>query len=544
MKPRHFAGISLALILAALAVLAAEERPDEAQLWKIRQEATSRSQILQTLHVLTDVYGPRLTGSPNLKAAGEWAVQQMTSWGLKNGRLEPWDFGYAGWVNERATAHLISPVKDALVVEVLAWTPGTTGVARGQAVQITLPVRPNASDLTTFLEGIKPTIKGKMVLVGPHQSVPVIFNPAALRREDADVVGLLNTPPAQTLFAAAPPRSDDPQRPLTNAQIQERLNQFLLANGALVRINDAGRDHGQIRAFDNATHDVTKAPPTVVMRNEDYGRISRLLADKRQVELEFEIVNRSYPEGRTSYNVVAEIPGTDKADEVVMLGGHLDSWHAATGATDNAIGCSVMMEAVRILTAIGAKPRRTIRVALWSGEEQGLLGSRAYVREHFGTFEDPKPDYAKLSAYFNMDSGTGRIRGLTAFGPSATADVLREATASFKDLGMLGATTTRSRGTGGTDSTNFNAAGLPGIATMLDPIQYQTYTWHTNLDTYERIVEDDVKKAAIVIAGAVYHVAMRDELLPRFSKDDMPRPQAPPPAPATSGTAAPTTRSN
>jgi carboxypeptidase Q len=541
---RRLAGVSLALMLAALAVLAAEERPDEAVFWKIRQEATSRSQILQTLHVLTDVYGPRLTGSPNLKAAGEWAVQQMTAWGLKNAHLEPWDFGYAGWANERVTAHLVSPVKDALVVEVLAWTPGTTGVARGQAVQITLPTRPNAAELATFLESITSTIKGKMVLVGPHQSVPVTFNPATLRREDADVVNLLNTPPAQTPPAAAPPRADDPQRPLTNAQIQERLNQFLLANGALVRINDAGRDHGQIRAFDNATHDVTKAPPTVVMRNEDYGRISRLLADKRQVELEFEIINRSYPEGRTSYNAIAEIPGTDKADEVVMLGGHLDSWHAATGATDNAIGCSVMMEAVRILTAVGARPRRTIRVALWSGEEQGLLGSRAYVREHFGTFEDPKPDYAKLSAYFNMDSGTGRIRGLTAFGPSATADVLREATASFKDLGMLGATTTRSRGTGGTDSTNFNAAGLPGINTVLDPIQYQTYTWHTNLDTYERVVEDDVKKAATVIAGAVYHLAMRDELLPRFSKTDMPRPTTPRPAPATSGAAAPTTRSN
>jgi len=542
---RRLVGVPVALVFAAFAGLGAEERTDEAMLWKIRQEATARSQILQTLHVLTDVYGPRLTGSPNLKAAGEWAVQQMTSWGLKNGHLEPWDFGKDGWANERVTAHLVAPVKDALVVEVLAWTPSTTGVARGQAMQITLPTRPSATDLTDYLESIKSTVKGKMVLVGPHQSVPVTFNPTALRREDADVVGLLNTPPAQTPTIVAPPRADQAaQRVMTNAQIQERVNQFLRDNGALVRINDAGRDHGQIRAFDNATRDVTKAPPTVVMRNEDYGRISRLLTDKRQVDLEFEIVNRSYPEGRTSYNVIAEIPGTDKADEVVMLGGHLDSWHAATGATDNAIGCSVMMEAVRILTAIGAKPRRTIRVALWSGEEQGLLGSRAYVREHFGTFEDPRPEYAKLSAYFNMDSGTGRIRGLTAFGPSATADVLREATASFKDLGMLGATTTRSRAAGSTDSTNFNAAGLAGINTMLDPIQYQTYTWHTNLDTYERIVEDDVKKAAIVIAGTVYHLAMRDQLLPRFSKDDMPRALAPPPPPATSGTAAPTTRSN
>jgi hypothetical protein len=539
-------GASVGAVLAAIVVVA-EERPDEAMFWKIRQEAMSRSQILSTVHVLTDVYGPRLTGSPNLKAAGEWAVQQMTSWGLKNGHLEPWDFGYAGWANERTTAHITSPVKDALVVEVLAWTPSTTGVARGQAVQITLPTRPTATDLASFLDGIKSSINGRMVLVGPQQSVPVTFNPAPLRREDADVVSLLNTPPAQppqSPPAQAPGPATDSQRPLTNGQIQERLNQFLLANGALVRINDAGRDHGQIRAFDNATRDVTKAPPTVVMRNEDYGRISRLLADKRQVELEFEIVNRSYPEGRTAYNVIAEIPGTDKADEVVMLGGHLDSWHAATGATDNAIGCSVMMEAVRILTAIGAKPRRTIRVALWSGEEQGLLGSRAYVRQHFGTFEDQKPEYAKLSAYFNMDSGTGRIRGWTAFGPSATGDVLRQATASFKDLGMLGATTIRSRGTGGTDSTNFNAAGLPGINTLLDPIQYQTHTWHTNLDTYERIVEDDVKKAAIVVASTVYHLAMRDELLPRFSKEEMPRAPGAPPQPSTSGTATPTTRSN
>jgi hypothetical protein len=544
---RRLVGVSVALVLATFAGLGAEERPDEAMIWKIRQEATARSQILQTVHVLTDVYGPRLTGSPNLKAAGEWAMKQLTSWGLTNGHLEPWDFGKDGWANERVTAHLITPVKDALVVEVLAWTPSTTGVARGQAMQITLPTRPSATDLTDYLERIKSTVKGKMVLVGPHQSVPVTFNPSALRREDADVVGLLNTPPAQTP-TFAPPRADQAaQRVMTNAQIQERVNQFLRDNGALVRINDAGRDHGQIRAFDNATRDIAKAPPAVVMRNEDYGRISRLLADKRQVELEFEIVNRSYPEGRTSYNVIAEIPGTDKADEVVMLGGHLDSWHAATGATDNAIGCSVMMEAVRILTAVGAKPRRTIRVALWSGEEQGLLGSAAYVRQHFGTFEDQKAEYSKLSAYFNMDSGTGRIRALTAFGPSATGDVLREATASFKDLGMLGATNTRSRSTGGTDSTNFNAAGLPGINTLLDPIQYQTYTWHTNLDTYERIVEDDVKKAAIVIAGAVYHLAMRDELLPRFSKDDMPRPfaPAPPPAPtpSTSGAPAPATRS-
>jgi hypothetical protein len=532
-----------AAIVVAGALAFAEERPDQSVFWKIRQEGSANSRILPTVHVLTDVYGPRLTGSPNLKAAGEWAMQQMRDWGLKNTHLEPWDFGHAGWLNERLVAHIVAPVKDALVVEALSWTPGTNGVARGAAVQIVLPPPPvMQADLTKYLDSIRSTVKGKIVLVGPHQAVPVTFNPVPLRREDADVQAQMSAAPA-----AAGPRGQGPgpdassPRPLTNNQVQEQVNQFLLANGALVRINDAGRDHGQIRAFSNNTYDVSKAPPTVVMRNEDYGRISRLLADKRAVELEFEIVNRTYPEGRTSYNVVAEIPGSDKAGEVVMLGGHLDSWHAATGATDNAIGCAIMMEAARILTAIGVKPRRTIRVALWSGEEQGLLGSQAYVKEHFGTFEEPKSDYDKFAAYFNVDSGTGRVRGLTVFGPPAAGAVLREAAAPLKDLGILGATTTRTRATGGTDSTSFNAAGLPGINSLLDPIQYQTYTWHTNLDTYERIVEEDVKQSAIVMAAMVYHVAMRDERLPRFSREDMPRPPRdtpPPPAPAstTSGT--------
>jgi len=529
-------GIVLGIVVAGL-VVAAEERPDQGVFWKIRQEGTANSHILSTLHMLTDVYGPRLTGSPNLKAAGEWAMQQMRTWGMTNAHLEPWDFGHPGWVNERLVAHLVSPVKDALVVEALSWTPGTNGVARAAAVQITLPPQPiTQGDLTVYLEGIKATVKGKIVLVGPHVIVPVTFNAVPLRREDADVQTQMNTPPA---IVAAGPRGQGPApdastpRPLTNNQVQEQLNQFLVANGALVRINDAGRDHGQIRAFQNQTYDVAKAPPTVVMRNEDYGRISRLLADKRTVELEFEIVNRTYPEGRTNYNVVAEIPGGDKAQEVVMLGGHLDSWHSATGATDNAIGCAIMMEAARIIKTIGLQPRRTIRVALWSGEEQGLLGSQAYVMEHFGTFEEPKADYDKFAAYFNVDSGTGRVRGLTVFGPPAAGTVLREAAASFKDLGLLGATTTRTRATGGTDSTSFNAAGLPGINTLLDPIEYQTHTWHTNLDTYERIVEQDVKQSAIVMASMVYHLAMRDELLPRFSKEEMPRRQgAPPPSPA------------
>ncbi len=303
---------------------------------------------------------------------------------------------------------------------------------------------------------------------------------------------------------------------------------MLVAGGALVRVNDAGRDHGQIRAFQNSTYDVAKAAPTVVLRNEDYGRVSRLIADGTPVKLEFTIVNRTYPEGTTSYNAIAEIAGSDKKDEVVMLGGHLDSWHAATGATDNAIGAAVMMEAARILKALGVQPRRTIRVALWGGEEQGLLGSKAYVAQHFGTFENPRPEFASFNGYLNVDSGTGRIRGASVFGPGEAAAVLRQALAPFADLGVAGAMPTNSRRSGGTDSTSFNAAGLPGIGLSQDPIEYGSYTWHTSLDTYERVIEDDVKKSAMSIAAAVYELAMRDEMLPRFSKDEMPAPPTPP----------------
>jgi carboxypeptidase Q len=379
----------------------------------------------------------------------------------------------------------------------------------------------------------------------------VTFNPPALRREDADVLNQLNQAPAQGPQQQQQQQqgpSDGQPQPLTNNQIQEQLNQFLVANGALVRVNDAGRDHGQIRAFgrpgvaQETNFDLAKAPPTVVMRNEDYGRIWRLLSDGRVVELEFDIVNRIHPEGRTAYNVIAEIPGTDKADEVVMLGGHLDSWHSGTGATDNAIGCAVTMEAARILMAIGAKPRRTVRVALWSGEEQGLFGSQAYVREHFGMVEEPKPEHAKFAGYINIDTGTGRARAMTVFGPPEAGAILRETLAPLSDLGILGATTTRSRQRGGTDSTSFNEAGLPGINVLQDPIEYQSYTWHTNLDTYERIVEDDVKKSAIAIAAAVYHLATREEQLPRFTTETMPRrqqqqqqPQPAPPAPVQTG---------
>ncbi len=527
-----FKTVSASLLTLAIALVPAAPREavDTEMNARIRKEGNEHSHILRTVHYLTDVHGPRLTGSPNHKAAAEWAIKQMTEWGLENGHLEPWDFGHPGWLNERFSGFIVSPVKDSLVGEVLAWTPSTKGTVTADAVHIIPPTGPTQEDLTKWIAETAPKVRGRIVLVGRHTIVPVTFTKAPLRRDDADLKRQYSAEgdaPPQGRRGNAPPAAE-PGR-LSATAVAEQIDAMLVSAGAQVRLNDAGRDHGQIRAFNNRTFDVAKSVPTVVLRNEDYGRIARLLADETPVRLEFTIVNRSYPEGRTSYNTVAEIPGTDKKDEVVMLGGHLDSWHSATGATDNAIGCAVMMEAARILKALGVQPRRTIRVALWSGEEQGLLGSKAYVKEHFGTYENPKPEYATFAGYFNVDSGTGRIRGASVFGPKGAADVLREAFAPFEDLGVMGASTTRSRRTGGTDSTSFNEAGLPGIGLSQDPIEYGSYTWHTNLDTYERIVEDDVQKSAIAVAAAVYHLAMRDEMLPRFSKEEMP---AAPVAPA------------
>jgi carboxypeptidase Q len=498
---------------------------------RILKEETENSQIMHTLHFFSDVYGPRLTGSPNLKAAGDWAVKQMQTWGFENVRLEPWNFGHPGWLNERASGFITSPVKDSLVFEVLAWTPGTNGTVASQAAQIVLPEKPTQEELTAYFDSVRAQVTGKIVLVGKLTNVPVNFTPPAKRLSDDDLRARYD-PNAKPSPTPTPTPTPAPTQQLTTQQINEQLDKFLLDNRVLVRINDAGREGGQIRAFNNRTFDVTRVVPTVVLRNEDYGRISRLLADGLAVTLEFNIQNRSYPEGATAYNVIGEIQGTDKRDEVIMLGGHLDSWHSATGATDNAIGCAVMMEAARILKALGVRPRRTIRVALWSGEEQGLLGSQAYVKEHFGSFENPKPEYFKFGGYFNIDSGTGRARGMSVFGPPDAAAPLREAVGPFAYLGIVGVINTRSRALGGSDHTSFNNAGLPGIGVQQDPIEYFTTTWHTNLDTYERVIEDDVKRSAIIIAAALYELAMRDEMLPRLRREEMPPPPQPLPSPS------------
>ena len=541
MPNRRALAIGLIAVLLCLPVLA-QNGANNDLLERIRLEEKNNSQIMKTMHMLTDVYGPRLTGSPNHKAAAEWAVKQMTAWGLQNAHLEPWDFGHVGWLNERLTAMIVSPVKDVLTCEVLAWTPSTRGVVTANAYQMILPERPTQEQLTAYFETQTAKVRGRIVLAGKHTVIPVDLNPPAKRLTDEQAQqrygpnarpggGFPQPSPTPTPAPGAP-------KPLTNRQIDEQLDAFLKANGALIRVNDAGFAFRRIRAFNNRTFEVDKVLPTIVMSNEDYGRITRILADGTDVTLEFNILNHVYPEGKTSYNTVAEIPGSDKADEVIMLGGHLDSWHASTGATDNAIGCAIMMEAARILKTLGVRPRRTIRVALWSGEEEGLLGSQAYVKEHFGSFENPKPGYEKFGGYFNIDSGTGRVRGAGVFGPPEGAEIMRKILEPFKDDGVVGAVASRSRNLGGSDNTSFSQAGLPGIGMGQDPIEYNSHTWHTNFDTYERILEDDVKKNAVTVAWSVYQLAMRDDLLPRFAKADMPALPPPPPSAEPSPTPA------
>ncbi len=514
-----FLGIPVVGLPASSSAGVSEE--DDAIIQKIRAEGWDNSQVMEILHHFTDVYGPRLTGSPNLVKAQKWAVKQMEEWGMQNGALEGFEWGNVGWVNEYFTGHILSPVSDHLVGEVLAWTPSTAGTVRAQVYMLEIPEDPTEDTLNSYLESAAEDIEGKIVFNGEYAFVPVDFSERAKRRSDEDARNRYD-PDREA------PQRQRPERPelgpdvLTARQVAPIVSQFLVEHGAAVSVQDAARAHGQVRAFSNRTYDLDLAVPTVILRNEDYGRISRLMTHGHDVEVEFTIVNKIFPEGRTVYNAVAEIPGTDLADEVIIIGGHLDSWHASTGATDNGTGTSTMMEAARILMAIGAQPRRTIRVALWTGEEQGLLGSAAYVAEHYGSFEDPKPDFAKFAGYFNIDSGTGKVRGASVFGPPEAADILRQILVPFEDLGVMGARSSDSRRRGGTDSTSFNHAGLPGVGLGQDPIEYGTHTWHTNLDAYERVIEDDLKSSAIVVAALVYELAMRDEMLPRFSADDMP----------------------
>jgi hypothetical protein len=515
------------------------EALDTGMLAKIRSEGMDRSKIMWIEHFLTDVYGPRPIGSPNHKAAADWAVKTMTSFGLKNAHEEPFTWPGEGWLPGRASGYITAPVKANIKFEAIPWTPSTNGTVSGDVVEILPPDAPTDADLTTYLASVAPRVRGGIVMVGAGSVVPVNFNEPQKRTPDEQAKARYMPPDPNNPNAGgrgnrggggrgrggAP--ANVPEGHLSAQQVNARITTFLRDNPPALRLTQqgAGRIPGVIVAQNGAGQTYTQATqigPGVILRNDDYGRIARIIADGQPVSVEFNVQNQYFPEGSTSYVTVGEIPGTDKADEVVMLGGHLDSWTSATGATDNAIGCAIMMEAARILETVGAKPRRTIRVALWSGEEEGLLGSFAYVKQHFGSSETPTPDFAKLDAYWNIDDGTGRVRGANIFGPPDAAIVLAQFLKPFEDWGVFGASASTARVEGGSDNGAFAVAGLPGIGAQQDPIEYNSTTWHTNLDTYERIVPDDVMKNAVISASVVYAIANRDKMMPRFSHDQMP----------------------
>ena len=538
-RVRLFAAL-LSVTLPAAAFAQQPERIDADLNAKIREEGLDRSKIMWIEHYLTDVYGPRPIGSPNHVAAANWAMKTMTSWGMKNAHLEPFTWRGVGWLPGKATGFITSPVKANLKFEAVPWSPSTKGTVSGEVVSIVPPASPTEEELSAFLAPYAAKVKGGIVMIGTPPNVPVNFNERPKRTPDDQVKARYqpdpNAPAEGRGGRGGGPgggrggRGGQPATPeghLTPQQVNQRITGFLRDNMPALRLTaqGPGRIPGVIVAQNGAGqiyNDTTPQPPAVILRTDDYGRIFRIIADGTPVKVEFNVQNQYFPEGKTSYVTVAEIPGTDKADEVVMLGGHLDSWTSATGATDNAIGCAIMMEAARILMATGAKPRRTIRVALWSGEEEGLLGSFAYVKEHFGSAESPGKDFDKLDAYWNIDDGTGRVRGASVFGPPEAAAIVAQYFKPFEEWGIYGAVPTTARVEGGSDNGAFAVAGLPGIGTQQDNIEYNSTTWHTNLDTYERIVPEDVMHNAVITASLMIHLANRDQMLPRFAPGQMP----------------------
>jgi hypothetical protein len=536
---RWLAPVLGAALVAPTALRAQAPEPiDTAMNAKFRAEGLDHSKLMWIEHELADVYGPRPIGSPNHVAAANWAVKTMTSWGLKNAHLEPFTWRGVGWMPGRATGFITAPVTANIKFEAAPWSPSTKGTVRGAVVSIVAPEQPTPAELDAYLAPLASKVKGGIVMVGTPPDVPVNFNERAKRTPD-DQVRARYAPhegDAPNRFAGrrrGGPATPPPEGHLSAQQVNDTVEAFIRNHMPALRLiaQGPGRIPGVIVAQNRRGQiydDTTPQPPTVILRTDDYGRIFRIMhEDNQPVSVEFNVQNQYFPQGKTSYVTVAEIPGTDKADEVVMLGGHLDSWTSATGATDNAIGCAIMMEAMRILEATGAHPRRTIRVALWSGEEEGLLGSFAYVQQHFGSAEHPTPEFSKLDAYWNIDDGTGRVRGASIFGPPEAAAILAQYLNPFQDWGVFGAAASTARVEGGSDNGAFAVAGLPGIGTQQDPIEYNSTTWHTDLDTYERIVPEDVMHNAVLTAAVMWGLASRDEMLPRFAPGAMPAIPAP-----------------
>ncbi len=511
---------------------------------KIRDEGLNHSQVMQTLSYLTDVIGGRLTNSPNMKRANEWTRDTMAKLGMQNARLEAWGPFGRGWSLKSFSAQVNEPTVFPVIAYPKAWSPSTKGAVTSDVVYLNIK---SDEDFAKY----KGQLRGKIVMTSRPRELKADFTGMGERLSDEALAKLAEAPDPNA--AAAPAQNPVQQTP----QQQERLQRFmlglkaanfLLEEGAAVIVDNSGTGSGGTlfvqsanvaqevpasaqQVFNNRNRlqpyqkeSEAKMLPQMTMATEDYNRLVRMIENGAKPRMTIDIQTQYYDEDLMGYNTVAEIPGTDPTlkEELVMLGGHLDSWHSGTGATDNAAGCAVAMEAARILTTSGLKPRRTIRVALWSGEEQGLNGSREYVRQQFGERkpgENNQPgalvktaSYDKLSAYYNLDNGTGKIRGVYMQGNAGVRPYFETWLTPFADLG---AKTLTLSNTGGTDHQSFDRIGLPGFQFIQDEIEYDARTHHSNQDNFDRIQGDDLKQAATIMAAFVYQTAMMDEKMPR-----------------------------
>ncbi|HET7186131.1 MAG TPA: M20/M25/M40 family metallo-hydrolase [Terriglobales bacterium] len=526
-----YAAAALAVVIAAAIAVPAigaanNESVDLEMITSIRQEAFRNSKVMDTLSELTDRIGPRLTGSPNMKRANEWTRDQFQKWGLANAHLESYGPFGRGWSEESVFVRMTSPDVAMLIAQPEAWTPSTVGMVRGRVMRAKI-------EKTEDFEKYRGKLAGQIVVLGDMREVKPHEEAEMRRYDDKRLDEVYQYQAVERHGYQRPPREEMIRR----LQFRKELAKFLTEEKPAVIIKPSNGDGGTIFVQGTQAYkkDEPAGVPSLVMGIEHYGRIMRLMDREVPVELEIEVKTKFYDDDAMAYNTVAEIPGADKKDEIVMLGGHMDSWHTGTGATDNGCGVAVAMEAVRILKSLGVKPRRTIRIALWSGEEEGLLGSKAYVTQHIGERQQPKdlspteaalPSYmrrqqgpvipkaewGKVSAYFNLDNGSGKIRGIYTQENASVRPIFEAWLEPFRDLG---ATTVTMKSTGGTDHLSFDAVGVPGFQFIQDPLEYDTRTHHSNMDVYERAQKDDLMEAAAIMASFVYNAAMRDQMMPR-----------------------------
>ena len=525
----------LSLSLSPLPAVA-QERVDLDAVTRIRHEGFRNSQVMHLASELMDGIGPRLTGSTNMKLANDWARQRFAGWGLTNVHLESWGPFGRGWEYERSAVRLVSPDRAELLALPEAWTPGTSGAVRAPAVRVEVSSREE-------LDKFSGKLAGRIVFFGEIPEIKLHEKAEAERYDEKALDEVFRYEPP----GGAPRFDREAYR--KRRELRRAADKFFAEEKAVAIVTASRRENAlALQATHSGWKKEDPAPlPGLVMTVEHFGRVARLLQRSVPVELELDVQTRFLDADPMQANVVAEIPGTDRKGEVVMMGAHLDSWHAATGATDNGAGSVVVMEAARILKSLPTPPRRTIRVALWSGEEQGLYGSEGYVAEHLASRPavtdpeqlklpdylqkktwpiTPKPEHARFAAYFNVDNGTGRIRGIYTEENAVVVPIFESWIAPLKDLGV---TTVTMNDTSGTDHESFDGVGLPAFQFIQDEVEYGTRTHHTNLDTYERLQKDDLKQAAIVLACFAWQAAVRPEMLPRKPMPTEPPAESEPP---------------